>query len=197
MSCSEMLVDPKVDPRVRRTRRLLIESFFALLGEKSFDAITVQDIAARATVNRATFYAHFTDKYALIDELVREGFERLLERRLAEHPKTVEEFLRQLFLAATDQWGEVEGQCRVVFRTFQSLMETQMKAQLREHIKGWLAADEATKHYSREKLDMAATMVTWSLYGAVMEWVQGGRRLRAETYVERALPLVVSIISAL
>jgi len=195
MSCSE-LVDVKLDPRVKRTRRLLIEAFFELLGEKGFDAITVQDIASRATVNRATFYAHFTDKYALVEELVREGFGRLLQRRLAVAPETVEEFLRQLFLAVADQWGEMQGQCRVMFRTFESVMEAQVKAQLREHIRAWLVADETTRGYGRERLEMVTTIVTWALYGAAMEWVQGGKRLRAETYAERVLPLLVAAISA-
>ncbi|MBI4304912.1 MAG: TetR family transcriptional regulator, partial [Chloroflexi bacterium] len=45
------------DPRVKRTRKLLHDAFDSLLSEKSFEAITVQDIAERATVNRATFYA--------------------------------------------------------------------------------------------------------------------------------------------
>lgn len=195
MSCSDV-VETKLDPRVKRTRRLLVEAFFELLGEKGFDAITVQDIAARATVNRATFYAHFTDKYALVDELVREGFERILHRRLAESPDTIEAFLRQLFLAVADQWGEMQGQCRVVFRTFESLMEAQVKSQLRAHVRARLSDDEATRGRGRERLDMMTAIVTWSLYGAAMEWVQGWKRLRAETYAERVLPLLVAAISA-
>ena len=56
--------EQKLDPRVKRTRGLLLKSFGDLLAEKSFDAITVQDIAERSTINRATFYAHYVDKYA-------------------------------------------------------------------------------------------------------------------------------------
>jgi hypothetical protein len=43
------------DPRVKRTRQLLQRAFVDLIHEKSFEAITVQDIAERATLNRATF----------------------------------------------------------------------------------------------------------------------------------------------
>jgi len=60
------------DPRVKRTRQLLQQALMDLLREKGFQAITVQDIAERATLNRATFYAHFTDKYDLIDNVMRE-----------------------------------------------------------------------------------------------------------------------------
>ncbi len=53
------------DPRVKRTRQLLLQAFMALLEEKQhIYSISVQDIAERATVNRATFYAHFEDKYS-------------------------------------------------------------------------------------------------------------------------------------
>ena len=52
----------RVDPRITRTRKLIREALAALLAEKNFESITVQDIAERATVNRATFYAHFSDR---------------------------------------------------------------------------------------------------------------------------------------
>jgi AcrR family transcriptional regulator len=47
-----------MDPRVRRTRKLLQDALRSLLFERRFSRISVQDIAERATVNRATFYAH-------------------------------------------------------------------------------------------------------------------------------------------
>jgi len=42
--------------------------------ERRFRDITVQEIADRATVNRATFYAHFEDKFDLLDSAIREPF---------------------------------------------------------------------------------------------------------------------------
>jgi AcrR family transcriptional regulator len=53
----------EADPRVKRTRQLLLQAFTAVLAEKrSIPSITIRDITQRATVNRATFYAHFEDK---------------------------------------------------------------------------------------------------------------------------------------
>src|SRR3954463_12530463 len=97
-----LATDTRVDPRITRTRKLLVEAFMNLLAEKDFEDITVQDIAARATVNRATFYAHFVDKYALVDELTREGFAQMLRQRQAAHALSAEEHLRQQFLAVCD-----------------------------------------------------------------------------------------------
>ena len=58
---SDRLTPEKLDPRVKRTRTLLEQAFMDLIQEEGFQGVTVQDIAERAGVNRATFYAHFAD----------------------------------------------------------------------------------------------------------------------------------------
>ena len=63
------------DLRVRRTRKLLQHALIELTIEKGFAAVTVQDIAARAMVNRATFYRHYLDKYDLLDQYMNEVYE--------------------------------------------------------------------------------------------------------------------------
>ena len=59
-----VLSTTKVDPRIIRTKKLLVEAFQEVSREKRMSQITVKDITERATVNRARFYAHFTDKYS-------------------------------------------------------------------------------------------------------------------------------------
>src|SRR5271157_3832447 len=56
-----------LDPRIRRTRRSLQDALEKLLSEKDFDEISVHDISETATLNRATFYDHYTDKFALLE----------------------------------------------------------------------------------------------------------------------------------
>lgn len=65
--------EKKEDRRISRTRRLMHEALMALIVEKGYEAITVQDILDRADVGRSTFYAHFRDK----DELLLSSFELL------------------------------------------------------------------------------------------------------------------------
>ena len=60
------------DPRVSRTKSLLMNAFREIAKEKKIHAITVKDITDRATVNRATFYAHFYDKYDIMDYTISE-----------------------------------------------------------------------------------------------------------------------------
>ena len=61
------------DRRVQRTERLLREALFALIREKGFEKLSVQDIIDRANVGRATFYAHFENK----QDLLLSGFDEL------------------------------------------------------------------------------------------------------------------------
>lgn len=63
--------EERVDPRIRRTRTLLREALLAHLQEKSFEAVSIADITSRATVNRATFYSHYPDKFALLEDMIR------------------------------------------------------------------------------------------------------------------------------
>jgi len=61
------------DPRVLRTHKLLQDALIELTAEYGFDTITVGDIANRATVNRATFYRHYQDKYDLTEQIFQEA----------------------------------------------------------------------------------------------------------------------------
>jgi AcrR family transcriptional regulator len=69
MNVSHNRVNRAADLRVQRTRKLLQEAFKALVVEAGFDAITIQMLADRALVNRATFYRHYQDKYDLAEQV--------------------------------------------------------------------------------------------------------------------------------
>ncbi|SET02836.1 TetR/AcrR family transcriptional regulator [Paenibacillus sp. NFR01] len=60
----------KTDRRILKTQEALKNAVIELMGEKEFDAITIQDIADRADLNRSTIYLHYQDKYDLLDKLI-------------------------------------------------------------------------------------------------------------------------------
>src|SRR5580765_5151767 len=70
-----------LDPRIRRTRQLMQQALEKLLEKKEFDEISVQDIADGATINRATFYDHYADKFSLLECMVGSRFHDLLAER--------------------------------------------------------------------------------------------------------------------
>lgn len=72
----------KIDARVRYTQKVLKESFLKLLEEKPVNKITVKEVCELAELNRATFYAHYTDCFALLESIedeMLEGFEESLK----------------------------------------------------------------------------------------------------------------------
>jgi AcrR family transcriptional regulator len=68
------------DPRILRSRRMLMDSLAKLLIKKAFDDISIQEIADEATLNRATFYLHYPDKNALLQAMTESRFRDLIER---------------------------------------------------------------------------------------------------------------------
>jgi len=62
----------KMDLRIKRTYKLLINAIRELLNDRPYDKITVTDICEVAMINRATFYKHFEDKYHLLMFAIKE-----------------------------------------------------------------------------------------------------------------------------
>ncbi|MDN4865738.1 TetR/AcrR family transcriptional regulator [Priestia megaterium] len=67
----------KVDRRIARTQEGIKKAFLELMSEKSFDSITIQNIADRANINRATVYLHYLDKFDLLDKIMEEHIENM------------------------------------------------------------------------------------------------------------------------
>ncbi len=124
----------ETDPRVIRTRKLIFNAFVDLLQEKGFHSTSVQDIAARATVNRATFYSHFVDKYDLLDRMVSEWFRDVLHRRQLIDATFTLDNLRQLVVAVLEASAEFHGHCLPPHQELDSSIEGRMQRELTAYI---------------------------------------------------------------
>ncbi len=71
------------DKRITKSRKLIQDSFLSLANKSPFENITVKDISERANVNRATFYAHFKDKYDLLDSFISDEFMTIVSSRIS------------------------------------------------------------------------------------------------------------------
>src|SRR5258708_12868863 len=127
---------------------MLQKAFVELVATKPFQSITIQDIADRAMVNRATFYDHFTDKYALIEFSLRDWFRQKLDSNLPADSTlstttvqllilSVYEFLKQMTGAACS------ASASAVDKHNQNLpsLETQVTMLIREVLVTWLEKD--------------------------------------------------------
>lgn len=93
----------KTDARVRRTRDALGDALIALMQEKPFDTITVQDVLDRAHVSRSTFYSHYSDKDDLLMSDAEEFFEAISMALSAQGDKSDRVFpVREFFSHLSD-----------------------------------------------------------------------------------------------
>jgi len=180
------------DPRVRRTRRALTQALEALMAEKSFAAISVQDVARRADVNRATFYAHFRDKDELVEYALRASFRERLRAGLPRGTPFTAENLGRLIRIVCDFLAEVGGHCPPPRARFEPLMERQVKAELVEVLMEWMATDHTTRSASAPSLDLAAKVASWAIYGAAVQWVQQTPPLSWKRFIQQVLPMILA-----
>ncbi len=75
-----------MDPRGAGRVRCCMRRSGLFWPKRALRPISVQDIAERSTVNRATFYDHFTDKFALLEDMIGEEFRATFLRRMEESP---------------------------------------------------------------------------------------------------------------
>ena len=179
--------EEKLDPRVKRTRQLLEKAFLEVAAEKGFQAVSVQDITERAGVNRATFYAHFPDKYALLDYSIRQGFRQELEKRMLSVCTFSMDNLRALIITVCQFISQASSHCNPPSQQFESVMETQVKAQVQELLQNWiekLGTDIDPK--------IASTATSWAIYGLAVQWAhdKSKKRPSAEKFTDDVLPLI-------
>lgn len=74
-----MTMSRKLDPRVKRTRKMFENALLELLEGKEYKKITVQEITKKSSLNRATFYLHYYDKDELLERCMDSALEELRE----------------------------------------------------------------------------------------------------------------------
>lgn len=183
------------DPRVRRTRQLLQGALHELMRDKNFDAISVQDIADAATVNRATFYDHYTDKFALLDAMVAGSFHQLLHERGVRYDGTCPSAARAVILATWDFILQAHANSAVCERQSASkpLIDAAIVSAIRSVL--WRGLSQAKPAYGLTP-EMIASTASWAIYGAVSECLQAADRPSVEEAVAAILQLVQPILQA-
>jgi AcrR family transcriptional regulator len=162
---------------------------------RSFDELSVQDIADAATVNRATFYDHYSDKFALLDALVAGGFHQMLNERSVSYDGTCPSAVRPVILAACDYLALHQKSCPAGVQ--QSAFEPLIEAAVTNSIRRVLLSGVSGKASgSGPSAEMVATTASWAIYGAVKEWLKTPGRPPAEEIVAVILPLVLPILQA-
>lgn len=156
-----------LDPRILRSRAALREALAKLLQTRSFDEISLNEIAAEAGLNRVTLYKHYADKFALLDAWIADD----LERRLFEAFACCEPTGRSKLAAAIRctcecmRWVFSLGQPND--RLLRPIAEARMRALLLQAID--LSIEQKIMR-AVVKRDVAATMASAAICGTAVAW---------------------------
>jgi AcrR family transcriptional regulator len=183
--------DKRVDPRVKRTRELIVRAFNELVAEKGHTGLTVQEIAERATINRATFYDHFADQYELFDHAISEAFREELRQRLPDPSGLTGENLKALILAACDYLARLNTGCSRTDRQFRPLIESRVQGELYELLLRWIEARPEKTIGRQASPEVTASVVSWSIFGAALDWSRNGAAPSSGEVADQALAVIV------
>ncbi len=177
-----------VDPRIRRTRQMLHAALERLLGEKSFERISVGEIAEQATLNRATFYDHYTDKSALLEGMVAQRFQELLDRRGVVFDGECPRALMSITLAMCDYLAELPGMaCPERRQMMERHFEPALMAVVRRMLLAGLEQHPPTGGVSPE---LIAATISGAIYAGANEWLRTPQRGTAEEATRSIFQLI-------
>lgn len=94
---------PDVDPRIERSRRVIAEAALAEMAEVGYGALTVEGIAKRAGVSKATIYRHWAGKL----EIIGSALEMLKSTVAVDDAAPPRQRLRRLLEWLADEIGDL------------------------------------------------------------------------------------------
>ena len=182
--------DKRVDPRVIRTRRDLVASMCTLMRKKSFSQITVQEITEQAIINRATFYAHFEDKFELLKFMVQGSFQEKLKGKIGESGGLTPHHLRLLTLTTCEFLGEFDDQYSPIQGDGHPPIEQQIQPHIYTLLLGW--SEDSGVDTSLQSAEVTAMMTSWVIFGTALQWSRGKRTLSVEMITDQVMSMLMS-----
>lgn len=184
-----MTINPN-DPRVKRTRQLFMRAFMELLEQKkNIYSISVQDITTRAAINRSTFYAHFEDKYAFLENWMMEKFQMILQKRLPGDSKFDMNNLRILIQTLFDFLIRFRQYMTPGDKQFEPMFEIAMQKEVQRLLLKWLSEDSIAV-FSQERVKATVLVLSWGIFGSAMQYSRNPQDRTVEMMVSDLLEVV-------
>lgn len=165
-------MEKTIDPRILRTRQLIMDAFMQLVIEKDFKDMTIKDITERATVNRSTFYYHFLDKYDLLEKVLAEDVLNGVLTNVNAQDALTPESMTNIFKSILKFHLGLRHQCSRSYEAFTPKIETIVKEEL-ERIFSQLLKEQYPD-WPIEKIELKSIMLSWSLYGMSTKYIKSG-----------------------
>lgn len=164
----------------------------SLMRERHYSEISVADIADRATVNRATFYAHFEDKRHLVNTMLKDDLHRAVIARLSHGTPFGHESLTNVAAGVFEFIASTQLQCPRAGEEFNGAVGTALQEGLQGFFRTWMDHDgRALRFFPGAGLESVTTMLAWSIYGAAMGWTRLTRRPPVELAAREMVDLLL------
>lgn len=169
----------KVDRRVIRTKEAITHAFLDLFAKKDLENITINEIADRANVNRATVYLHYHDKYDLLDKLIEYHLNKLISFCDPSENTPLSDELLMIFVYIRDH-----------FMFFSATLSTTRSALFRKHLMAFIASNLKEKLESRNQNseindELNSQFMASALVGTVEWWIQRNMPYQPEYMAEQ------------
>lgn len=176
-----------LDRRIQRTRKLLLDSLIALILEKGYEAVSVQDIIDRANVGRSTFYAHFENK----EQLLFSGHDGLTQSllRKSRSPAAIDShaFFLEIFQHAADNHSLARA---MLGSGIGNLVLSHFQASIERHF----ASVSVQTLADARSLDMCGKSFSAALVGMLSWWLDAGMPFSVETMASKSEALCRSYL---
>lgn len=162
------------------TKKAIIEAFIKLLNERPLDKIKVKDIVEECGINRNTFYYHFSDIPALVEEILQAETERVIaESQDAEGWE--DGFIRAADFALKNKravYHIYNSVSRDIFERYLNVIAEDVMKRFVER----MAQDIPAK---REDKDLVIHFYKAALVGLILDWLEAGMKYEPEPLINR------------
>ncbi|MEG1633077.1 MAG: TetR-like C-terminal domain-containing protein [Oscillospiraceae bacterium] len=178
--------DKKQDGRIKYTKMVLRDSLIALMREKPIAKVTVTEICQGADINRATFYAHYADPFALLSSIENEMMLDITEK-LGDAFSLEDTDLPAILARVFEYIKENSVVCSVLLS---DMSDTGFQAQVVAMLaKQFIVEWTTIKSISREDAEYLYTYAAIGCVGLIRKWLTEGMKKTPESMAELVMKL--------
>jgi len=162
------------------TKTAIKNTFLELLDKKPYSQITVKDIVEECGINRNSFYYHFADLPALVEEILNEDLERLIPEN-ASFDSLEESFGRAISFAMENR--------RAIYHLYDSLhrdvLERYLMNSCEKVVKVYVEKSPVYSHFSDADVALIVKHFKYVCFGATIDWMESRMKNDIESDLHR------------
>lgn len=153
------------------TKRAIKESFMKLLNERALSQITIKDIVEDCGINRNSFYYHYADLPALIEEIVKEDIDRIINDHAS-----IESLEKCLEVALSFALKNRRGALHIYNSVNRDILEKYLMSVCGYAVERYIETAADGISISADNRALIIRYYKCELFGQIIEWMNGGMK---------------------